>query len=78
MSKFQTAAVSPVRGRAEPGSKRLRYLAHVYSDGSRASDVEFVPVGKGLIIGREPGVGRFVLDDAEASRKHAELEVSGG
>lgn len=77
MSKFQTTAVSPVRGRAEPGSKRLRYLAHVYSDGSRASDVEFVPVGKGLIIGREPGVGRFVLDDAEASRKHAEIEVSG-
>lgn len=77
MTKFQTTAVSPVRGRSEPGSKRLRYLAHVYSDGARASDVEFVPVGKGLIIGREPGVGRFVLDDVEASRKHAELEVSG-
>ncbi|MFO0726522.1 MAG: sigma 54-interacting transcriptional regulator [Myxococcota bacterium] len=73
--KFQTTALSPVRAKQDAGTRRLRYLAHVYTDGQTALDADFIPIQRSLIVGREPGVGRFVLDDAEASRRHAEIEV---
>lgn len=72
--KLDTTAASPLRPRGAPTTPKLRALAQVHSEAEGTRMEWFVLDDRKRTIGREPGVDRIAIDDAEASRRHAELE----
>jgi transcriptional regulator of acetoin/glycerol metabolism len=73
--RASTTQTSPVRRRGKNEGTRLRFLAVVHSESRPNGEVEWWPVQEAkLVIGREPGKSGISLDDAQASRRHAELE----
>jgi len=72
--KFDTTALSPLRGHGAAPAPKVRGLARVHSETDGAAMEWFVLDTRRRTIGREPGVDRIAIDDPEASRKHAEVE----
>jgi sigma-54 dependent transcriptional regulator, acetoin dehydrogenase operon transcriptional activator AcoR len=74
-AKFNTTVSSPVRGRSTGGAKRVRYLVRVFTEGRPLGEIDWHLLGaEKTTVGREPGDPGIVLDDPEASRRHAEVE----
>jgi transcriptional regulator of acetoin/glycerol metabolism len=64
-----------VRGRRTEGPKRIRFVARVFTEGRPLKEVEWHPLeSERVTIGREAAPQTIVIDDPEASRRHAEIE----
>jgi transcriptional regulator of acetoin/glycerol metabolism len=73
--KDNETLTSPVRRRSRAEGNRLRFLTWVHAE-DREVTPEWWPLAESkVVIGREPGKSGLLLDDPQASRKHAELEL---